>query len=156
MTMRTTLLLSLLLAPAAAWRRAPVMAAGPSRREAIGTAAAGLGLGLGLGFVKPATAAAPAADVVILGASGRTGRAAAAYAVSKGMSVAAGTRSGKMPDGMDLGSAGSSVAADVKDYEQLLSAVRGAGAVIYAASASNKKDFKKADDARAVDYDGQP
>lgn len=100
-----------------------------------------------------AASAAGEGPVVVLGAGGKTGREAVLYASKMGMSVRAATRSGSVPEG--LAAAGvEGVKGDVTKPDELLAAVKGASAVIFAASASQKKEFAKESNAFAVDCEG--
>lgn len=98
-----------------------------------------------------AAVAAAGGFLVVLGASGGTGKQCVKYAAAQGLKVRACTRSGELPEdlrgiaGVEAGKCSVTSSAELK--ETLL----GAAGVIFAASASRSV---KSDDPKAVDYEG--
>ena len=100
---------------------------------------AGLGTAAFAAMTRGVGADAPNSDVVVIGASGRTGQEVVRYCVRTGRSVRACTRSGLFNTEELLGSPSNFVTpayADVTRPKSLESAVMGASIVIFAATAS--------------------
>lgn len=98
--------------------------------------------------------AADKRPVLVLGASGGTGRECVNYLLSQGRPCIAATRSGEfeVPSRSPLLTV---TKGDVTDAASLGALIRpGLSAVIYAASASRQADAKKTSNAKAVDRDG--
>jgi hypothetical protein len=100
--------------------------------------------------IKPGSS--PYHPVVVLGGGGKTGKLCTEIMAGEGMFVRCVTRTGRKV--LEDGSSGSTVsyaAADVTKYDQVQAAVKGASGVIFAASASGRK---QGGDPAHVDYLG--
>ena len=78
------------------------------------------------------------------------------YALEQGYNVRACTRSGKLPSDFSYtaNSPLEAVRGDVTDIQAIKTAIQGCSGVVFAASASQKKEFSKKDNAMAVDFEG--
>lgn len=127
----------------------------PLRRQVLQTVAASSVLPLLRSL--PAGAAASQKPVLVLGASGGTGRECVDYLLARGRPCIAATRTGEYAGASSSPSALLTVAmGDVTDSASLRQLIKPntLSGVIYAASASRQADAKAKSNAKAVDQDG--
>lgn len=133
---------------------ATAMSQKTARRVLIETAAISSGLVPLVSAVRPSYAAEKR-PVLVLGASGGTGRECVEYLLAKGRPVVATTRSGlfEAESPSPLLTVAKGDVTDQGALGQLISSTR-PSAVIYAASASRQAESKATSNAKAVDKDG--